>query len=241
MLQRRKPLEDRETEVWDLPVRVFHWIVVVSIVGAFVTHRLGVDYFALHSFFGYVLLVAVAFRIIWGFTGSYHARFGSFLKGPRQTLVYFGDLLARRHRPFAGHNPLGALMVLTLLILLSAQAVTGLFADDEIMNTGPLSATVSSEWSLFLTSIHRRLFYVIAAAAGVHVIAVLAHSILFKEKLILSMITGRKPVEPFVGVEPYSNQKLLTLRAVVLCVILTIALVVLLLYATPHSAATSDI
>ena len=181
-------------KVWDLPVRVFHWTLVTAVIGAFVTNRLGVSYFKYHVWFGYVVIVAISFRIVWGFVGTYHARFLSFIRGPIQTVQYGLGLLRGQHQHYAGHNPIGALMVLALLASLGVQAVAGLFGNDEIFNVGPLNGYVSNDISLFLTSLHRKLFYGIAVAVALHVLAVFAHLIFFKENLVVPMITGRKPV-----------------------------------------------
>lgn len=176
--------------VWDLPVRIFHWSLVVAFIGAFVTNKLGVAYFKYHVWCGYAVLVLVAFRIVWGLVGTRHARFWNFLRGPAVIWRY----LRGRERHFAGHNPLGALMVVTLLLALLAQAITGLFGNDEIFNVGPLYGYISNELSLRLTSLHRQLFYWIAGAIGLHVMAVIIHRFFKKEKLVEAMFTGRKHV-----------------------------------------------
>jgi cytochrome b len=179
--------------VWDLPVRVFHWLLVAAFLGAFVTNRLGVAYFGWHVLCGYAVIVLVAFRIVWGIVGTRHARFWNFIRGPGETLRYALGLI-RGHAPsYAGHNPLGALMVVVLLLALGAQAVLGLFGNDEIVNYGPLYGYVSDSLSLQLTSLHRHLFYWIAAAIGIHVAAVIAHRVFKGERLVKAMITGRKP------------------------------------------------
>lgn len=182
-------------KVWDLPVRLFHWSLVVALAGAYVTNKLGASYFSLHLFFGYATITLVVFRVLWGFVGTRHARFVNFIEGPRGVLRYISAVGRGRHTRYAGHNPLGALMVLALLALLGAQAIFGLFGDDEIFNAGPLAALVTKEQSLFLTSLHRRLFYVILAAAALHVGAVLAHVAIKKEPLISAMIHGAKPAD----------------------------------------------
>lgn len=185
--------ETRAALVWDLPVRIFHWTLVVAFIAAFVTDRLGVAYFKYHVWCGYTVLVLVAFRIIWGFVGTRHARFCNFVRGPAAIWHYLrGKELRGREGHFAGHNPLGALMVLALLIGLLLQAVTGLFSNDEIFNVGPLYGYIDNELSLRLTSLHRQLFYWIAGAIGVHILAVLAHRIFKKENLVKAMFTGRK-------------------------------------------------
>jgi cytochrome b len=184
---------ERQRLVWDLPVRLVHWSLVVSFVGAFVTNRLGVAWFEWHVRFGYAVLALVTFRIVWGVVGTKHARFASFVRSPAETVLY-ARRLARGDVPsFVGHNPLGALMVVALLVGLGAQAAFGLFSNDEIFNTGPLASVVAKETSLVLTSWHRRGFYVLAAAAAIHIFAVVAHVLSKRDNLVRAMITGRKP------------------------------------------------
>lgn len=179
--------------VWDLPVRIFHWALLLAIVAAFITNKLGVAYFRYHVWCGYTVLVLVAFRLVWGLIGTRHARFWNFVRGPVTTARYTRDLL-RGHEPrYPGHNPLGALMVITLLGAVFVQAATGLFGNDEIFNVGPLYGYVTNELSLQLTSVHRQLFYWLAGAAAIHVLAVIAHWVFKRENLVVPMITGRKP------------------------------------------------
>ena len=186
--------EKSHAKIWDLPVRVFHWTLVLSVLGAFITNRLGVSYFKYHVWFGYGVIVAVSFRILWGIFGSHHAQFHNFVRGPKAAITYALSLLRRHHLPFHGHNPLGAVMVVVLLIALAVQAGAGLFGNDQIFNVGPLAGYVSSDDSLTLTSLHRRLFWGIAGAVGLHLGAVLFHTLVFKENLVKAMITGHKPL-----------------------------------------------
>ena len=178
--------------VWDLPVRIFHWALAASVVTAFVTHQLGVDYFEYHRWSGYTVIVLLVFRLIWGFVGPKHARFLQFVRGPKATWQYARKLRNRQAPHSAGHNPLGALMVLVLLGGFLVQAVAGLFADDQIFNTGPLQPLVSGDVSLGLTTLHRTLFYWLAGAIALHVAAVLAHWLLWKDNLVTAMFSGRK-------------------------------------------------
>lgn len=180
-------------KVWDWPTRLSHWGLVAAILGCYATNRLGASYFSLHLFFGYVTLILVAFRLSWGFVGTRHARFANFVEGPRGVLRYISAVGRGRQTRYAGHNPLGAVMVLSLLGLLGAQAGAGLFGNDEIFNTGPLAGLVAKETSLELTSLHRKLFYLILCAVGLHVGAVLGHVLFKGEPLIRAMITGSKP------------------------------------------------
>jgi cytochrome b len=187
------PQQVEHRQVWDLPVRLFHWALVAAMISAFVTNRLGVAYFKYHVWSGYAVIILVSFRILWGVVGTRHAKFRQFVRGPAATLRYAFGLLHGSAPPCAGHNPLGAYMVMMLLIALGAQAVSGLFGNDDIFNTGPLAGYVDKELSLRLTSLHRHLFYWIAAATAIHILAVIAHHVFKRENLIVAMITGRKP------------------------------------------------
>jgi cytochrome b len=187
-----QPARHAERRVWDLPVRVFHWMLVLAVAGAWGTHALGVAYFRYHVWCGYVVLVLVAFRLLWGVAGTRHARFAQFVRGPMVTLRYARQLLGGAAPHVPGHNPLGAWMVLALLAALLAQALLGLFANDEIFNFGPLYGYVSNARSVALTGLHRRLFYWILAAVALHVAAVGWHRFARGENLVRSMITGRK-------------------------------------------------
>ena len=127
-----------ERRVWDLPVRVFHWALLLAVAGAWCTHAAGVAWVRYHGWCGYTVLVLVAFRLLWGIVGTRHARFTSFVRGPVATLRYAAQLARGTAPHLAGHNPLGAWMVLVLLAALLAQALLGLFGNDEIFNFGPL-------------------------------------------------------------------------------------------------------
>jgi cytochrome b len=194
--------------VWDLPVRITHWLLVLGIAGSYLTNKLGVEYFRYHLWFGYGVVVLAGFRILWGFVGTRHARFASFVRGPRATWNYLRALRQGGAQPRPGHNPLGAWMVVFLLAALFAQGTTGLFANDEIFNTGPLYGYVSDGTSLVLTSWHRRLFDWILVAVGLHVGAVLAHRLLAGHDLVGPMFSGRKDAALVAESEAISSSRL---------------------------------
>ena len=185
--------EQGARKVWDLPVRVMHWGLVLAVGGAWLTRELEGDWFAWHVRCGYAVLLLAATRIVWGFVGTRHARFADFVRGPRAVLRYLRGGAGEDGQRIAGHNPLGALMVLAMLAMLLAQAALGLFANDQVMSTGPLFGYVTGETSDRLTSLHKQLFDVIVAAIAVHVAAALFYLWVRRENLILPMITGRKP------------------------------------------------
>lgn len=218
-----------ERRVWDLPVRIFHWSLTLSVLGAWVTHELGTAYFVYHLWCGYAVLLLVSFRIVWGLVGTRHARFANFLHGPAVTLRYALDLLRGREPPYAGHNPLGAWMVIVLLLALLAQAVLGLFGNDEILNFGPLYGYISNELSLKLTSIHRQLFDWILAAVALHIAAVVFHRLARQEDLVRAMFTGRKPAET---VRP--DEEIQSSRAV-LAMVIALTLAALIAWIVIHA------
>ena len=119
--------------VWDLPIRLFHWLLVLGIVLSFVTVKIGGNAMELHARVGYCVLTLIIFRICWGFIGSHHARFIHFVPSPKGLLNY----LSGKAKARLGHNPLGALSVLGMLSILLLQALSGFMSDDEIANTGP--------------------------------------------------------------------------------------------------------
>lgn len=223
--------------VWDLPLRLFHWSLVVSFIGAYVTNRLGVAWFDWHVRFGYAVLTLVAFRALWGLFGAEHARFASFLRHPREAWLYGRRLLRNEAPLYAGHNPLGALMVVALLLGLLAQATMGLFANDEIFNVGPFAGAVSKETSLLLTSLHKRGFYVLAAAVFIHVAAVIAYLAVKRENLVRAMITGYKRAESVHPKDEITSSRLPLAALLLLLVALALAALTSL---APVAGAGSD-
>jgi cytochrome b len=181
--------------VWDLPLRVFHWLIVMSVAGSWLTHEAGTQWFPWHVRLGYVTLVLVAFRLAWGFVGSRHARFGSFLRGPRAVLDYARKLGQRDVRTTPGHNPMGGWWVVAALLLLLVQALTGLFANDEVLSTGPLYGYVSDAVSDRLTALHEENFEWIVALVALHLVAIAFYALYKRIDLVRPMITGRKRAE----------------------------------------------
>lgn len=182
--------ETRAVPVWDIPVRLFHWTLVLLIAFSWLAAEM--DWMTWHMYSGYAVLALILFRILWGFIGSTHARFSDFIYGPRALIVYIKTLPSRTAAKFAGHNPLGGISVVLILLCVLAQAGTGLFANDDIINEGPLFRHVSKELSDWLTTIHKYNFNVLLTLIGVHVAAVLYYLFYKSENLIKPMFTGRK-------------------------------------------------
>ena len=176
--------------VWDLPLRIFHWSLAIAIAAAYVTAEFGgSEWGEWHGRIGWFVLALFIFRLVWGFIGAQHARFRSFFPTPGRIRAY----LQGRWRG-VGHNPLGALSVLALLILVGAQVATGLFANDDISFAGPLASWIDSGASQRLTSWHEQVFYVLAGFILLHIVAVLFYLLWRRSNLIAPMLTGYKLV-----------------------------------------------
>ena len=179
--------------IWDLPIRLFHWVLVGLI--AFSWWSAEYHYDDVHIWLGIAVLTLLIFRILWGFFGSSTARFANFIRGPRAVFGYL-----RGEWRGIGHNPLGALSVVALLGLVSLQVGLGLIASDEDgLMQGPLANLVSIGVSDTATELHEELFNVLLALIGLHIAAILYYR--FKgKKLVSPMITGKGEVEQ--GVQP---------------------------------------
>jgi len=177
-------------KVWDLPTRLFHWLLVALLAAAWFTGEEGEMEW--HARIGQAILVLILFRVLWGLVGSQTARFWNFVRGPRTVLAHAKALLTGRTERSVGHNPLGSWMILVLIALVTAQAILGLFANDDIFFEGPLRTLVSKETSDTLTSIHKTLFNVILAAVAIHIAASVFYLVVKRENLIGPMITGSK-------------------------------------------------
>jgi cytochrome b len=179
--------------VWDLPTRLFHWLLVVLVAVCFVTAKAGGNAMQYHEWSGVMILMLLVFRIIWGVVGSRPSRFADFLKGPTTVRRYALGLLKGNSVPYLGHNPLGGWSVLAMLLAVLLQACLGLFANDDIITEGPLYLWVSKSTSDSLTRIHRLNQYVIMGLAAIHLFAILYYLFVKGENLIKPMFSGVKP------------------------------------------------
>jgi cytochrome b len=172
-------IESKKTLVWDLPTRVFHWLLAASFAGAYFTsesERLR----DLHMLLGYSTAGLVAFRLLWGLIGTHHARFTSFPLSPRAVADYVHSLRSRTPRHYFGHNPAGSWAIIGMLALVAATAATGWA---EAVEVGP-------RW---IEDLHDALANVTTALVVVHVAAVILSSMLHRENLVRAMLTGYKP------------------------------------------------
>lgn len=186
-------MKTHPVKIWDLPTRLFHWVLVAGIVFMWFSAEISDSLMDRHAQVGEFLLALILFRIIWGLAGSESARFGMFLTSPSGTIRYAKTLFSRKPSWHAGHNPLGGWMVVALLLAVLVQGLTGLFATDDIMTEGPLSKLVSSDTADWLTGIHHSSFDVLLALIVLHVAAILYYRIFKRTNLISAMVKGNAP------------------------------------------------
>jgi cytochrome b len=182
----------RSVVVWDVPTRLFHWLLVIFVLISFVTGNIGGNAVQYHQWSGCGILALLLFRLIWGFIGSRESRFVNFVKGPAAIGRYATALLRSNARTYLGHNPLGGWSIIAMLCALLVQAGTGLFANDDIITEGPLFDWVSKATSDWLTQIHKLNQKVIIGLVCIHVLAVLFYLLFKRENLVTPMITGAK-------------------------------------------------
>ncbi len=176
-------------QLWDLPLRLFHWSLLTAVGTAVVTGQIGGDWMSVHGIAGVVTVGLIAFRLTWGLIGSTPARFTQFAPTPAKILAY----LQGRWRGI-GHNPLGALSVFALLGVLAFQSVSGLFSNDDIAFTGPLAGLVTDELSHTLTNWHHQVANILLGLLALHVVAIVFYVRVKKDKLVRPMVTGWKTV-----------------------------------------------
>jgi cytochrome b len=186
---------EQSAKVWDLPVRLFHWLLAALVVCQIVTVSIGGLAMEYHALGGYAILTLVLFRVAWGLFGSTHARFSGFLYGPQAVAAYACGLLRGKAQHYAGHNPLGGWSVMLMLASLLVQTVSGLFADDDILMRGPLARHVSGDTVSLMTKIHDTNAIVLFTLIAIHVAAVLFYLVFKRENLIGPMFTGYKKTD----------------------------------------------
>lgn len=181
-----------DVEVWDLPTRIFHWLVVAMVAVAWATSDEEGTAFLIHALAGYAVLVALLFRITWGFFGGAYARFSNFLRSPSATFSYIKQLAARKPTQYVGHNPLGGWMIIALLAVLGLVVVSGLFAEGSEGLAGPWAASAVGLSAQDWYEVHEFVFNVLLALVVLHIAGVIVDQLLTGDKLVRAMFTGKK-------------------------------------------------
>ena len=188
-----------KVRVWDLPTRIFHWALAGAILFSWASYEfselLANPSLSYHRYSGYVVIILVTWRLLWGIAGPTNARFSNFLRGPKTVLGYAGALFTGRDRPYLGHNPLGAYGVLLLLAFAGFQATLGLMSEEHNFTMwGPLSHLPDQATKEWITELHSEFFYsALLVLIGIHVASGLFHVVFKREPLIKAMVTGDKP------------------------------------------------
>jgi cytochrome b len=183
--------------VWDLPTRVFHWLLALLVVASIASAKIGGNAMQWHVYSGLMIMVLLLFRFAWGFVGGRWSRFKSFIYAPRDVLAYLRGDPGPGGRFEVGHSPLGALSVFALLALLIAQVATGLVADDEIATTGPLNRFVAAATAQLATGWHKVIGqYLIFLLVATHVGAVVYYLRVKRRNLVAPMWHGDKMLAP---------------------------------------------
>jgi cytochrome b len=193
------PPNAQPVRVWDLPTRLFHWLLAVAVLSLVVTGKVGGDAITWHFRLGYLVMGLLLFRFVWGLVGGHWSRFASFVRPPSTVLRYLRGQTRPDEHLDVGHNPLGAGSVLALLLLLAVQVGTGLVADDEIANQGPLNRFVSGATALSATAWHKDFGQIILIVLVVlHVAAIVFYRLKKGKDLVQPMLKGDKLLPPGV-------------------------------------------
>jgi cytochrome b len=207
------PSRLRQVVVWDAPIRLFHWLVVVLVVAAYVTWRL--NWMDWHVRIGEALLALVFFRLLWGFFGCETARFRHFMVAPSSAFRHLRHAFRREPDTQVGHNPAGGWMVLLLLALLLVEALSGLYINNDIADEGPLTQWMPAPVANAITALHSILWDVLLAAVILHVLVIALYAAIKGHNLLRPMLTGRKTLPTDTAVPRLAP----TVRALVLLVI----------------------
>ena len=183
--------------VWDLPTRAFHWLLAAAVIGLVITGKIGGNAITWHFRCGYLVMGLLAFRLVWGFVGGHWSRFANFIYAPATLLRYLRGQSRPGEHLDVGHNPLGAGSVFALLFFLAVQVGTGLVADDEIANQGPLNRFVSSESAGSATHWHKDYGqWILITLVLLHVAAIVFYRVKKGNNLVQPMLTGDKLLPP---------------------------------------------
>ena len=176
----------QEVMVWDMPVRVFHWLLVICFAGAWLTsesERLAMIHYA----FGYTACLLVLMRLVWGVIGTRYARFSQFLKSPQAVIGHFVAMLRGHPHHDVGHNPAGGLVMFALMLLILLIGFTGYL-------------TVKEFFGIFVSEVHEAVASLVLGLVIVHIIAAIGMSVIEKQNLVRSMVTGKKKGMPEQGI-----------------------------------------
>lgn len=193
-------LSGRSARVWDLGVRLFHWLLVAGVAIALLTGFFAAKpWLDVHVIAGTMIAALIVYRLVWGFLGSTYAQFASFVVPPRMALHHGLDLLRGRAHRHVGHNPIGTMMILALLAALIGLTATGVVVLGGIAKEGPFAPFTSFAVGRSAKEIHEFLAFALLGLIGLHVAGIVFESLRTRENLVRSMVTGDKRVDAESG------------------------------------------
>jgi cytochrome b len=179
--------------IWDLPTRVFHVLLIMAVAGLIITGEMADDALQVHFWLGYTVLALVFFRLAWGLVGGHWSRFVNFVPTCGKLLAYVRAWRRSQTPASVGHNPVGALSVLAMLVVLLLQVFSGFMSDDEIANQGPWAARMPSRWVALATEYHSEIGkLLLIALIALHIGAVLYYKYVKHDDLMAPMVHGDK-------------------------------------------------
>jgi cytochrome b len=182
-------MESQElVKVWDLPLRIFHWLLVAGFFIAYLTED---DLLTVHVWAGYLVTGLLVFRLVWGFIGNDYARFSNFLCSPAKSIAYLKDFVALKTQRYIGHNPAGAAMIVLLLVNLMLTVITGFAVYGADQAAGPLAAIGSANEEMW-EEVHEFFANFTLILVVVHIIGVAVESYIHHENLARAMVHGFK-------------------------------------------------
>lgn len=179
----------RKVKVWDWPLRLFHWLLVATLIFQYISGEILDDAMQWHFYAGYFCLGLVVFRLLWGLLGSHYARFSQFLTPPSAVFNY---LRGKTTIEYLGHNPAGGYSVVVMLTLIISQAISGMFISDEIFSEGPYYGLLSEHWQDIADFLHHNVYNAIIAIVVLHVGTIFYYKVKKKQALTKAMLTGYK-------------------------------------------------
>jgi cytochrome b len=201
--------------VWDIPVRLFHWLLVLCLFGQWLTTEVLENSMDIHFYIGYFTLGLIIFRLLWGLFGTRYSKFSSFIAGPKAIISYLRSLTSKQKNYTTGHNPLGGLLLPAVLILVGLQAISGLFTSDDIVSAGPYYDSANSAIQQWMQWLHKNIFDVLMSLVVIHLLAIIWYRLGLKHDLITPMLTGQKIVDASKGITHSKLVKALILAIVV--------------------------
>ena len=209
-----------KVRVWDLPTRIFHWLLVAGIIGLGISGTLGGNVMVWHFRIAYAVLALLLFRIIWGIVGGRWSRFGAFIYSPQSVINYLKGKGKPEHS--VGHSPVGAGSVFAMLGVLLLQVASGLVSDDEIAFAGPLSRFVSGAVAGQATYYHAHIGqYALLALIGLHMAAIVFYIVRLQKTIVRPMLGGDKQLTPAAAAVPATQDsagtRLLALAVALVC------------------------